>query len=347
MRDATRRRIMFAVLIVIFGLLTAYPEKYRAAATLAPTDPSSLGLSGALGQLGAVNTLFGSQAQVEISLKIGRSSYTREVVIKRLDLVKKMGFKDAVQASRWLAKNVEITSLRGGIVQVECISKDPVWGRTLVTATTEAMRERLAEIAVRQTSYKRQVLLKLVKDANQDLADSQQAYNLFRLQTRYSNPAYAIGAIGERIPVLQAAIKAKQVELTAAREFATDDNMSVRQIVAQIDALKQQLNQFQALNPQEQSSIGRVVKQSTEAEKLERDLLFSKALYFSYRKYLEGTSVEDLTSSANVRILEAPFIDTERQYNFGPMCMAILLFLLALAIEFYGMRPPVGDAGHE
>jgi hypothetical protein len=120
--------------------------------------------------------------------------------------------------------------------------------------------------------------------------------------------------------------------------------MSVRQIVAQIDALKRQLAQFQALNPAEANSIGRVVKQSTEAEKLERDLVLSKSLYYAYRKFLEGTSVEDLTSSANVRILENPFVDTERQINLMPLVLALMFFLLALALEFYQFRPPVGYA---
>jgi tyrosine-protein kinase Etk/Wzc len=344
LRRPGRRRSLLAVLVLICGLLTFYPERYRAAVTMTPTDPSSLGLSGALGQLGALNTVFGSQAAVEVALKIGRSTYARNVVIQRLDLVKRLNFRDEVEASRWLEKAVEIRSLRGGIVQIECLHKDPAFGKELVAAMAEAMRERLAEIARRQTAYKRDVLVKLVAEANDRLAEKEAEYNTFRLKTRYSDPGFAIGAIGERIPVLQAAIKAKEVELSAARQFATDDNMSVRQIVAEIGALKTQLAQFQALNPDQSNSIGRVVRQSTQAEKLERELALAKSLYYNYRRYLEGTSVEDLTSAANIRILEPPFVDTGRQINFVPMALGLLLVLLGLATEFYWMRPPLGEA---
>lgn len=344
MRDPWRRRAIFAVLAAICLLLTFFPERYRAAETLTPTDPSSLGLSGALGQLGALNSVFGSQAAVEVSLKIGRSVYTRKEVIKRLDLVKRMHFKDDIAASRWLEREVEMRSLRGGIVAIECLHRDPKLAMDLVRTFAVVLREQLAVIAQRQTSYKREILLKLVADANDRLATAQANYNAYRLTTRYSDPAFAIGAVGERIPVLQAAIKAKEVELSAARQFATDDNMSVRQIVAQIDALKKQLAQFQALNPAEPNSIGRVVRQSTEAVRLERELLLAKSLYYSYRRFLEGTSVEDLTSAANVRILEEPFIDTDRQINLIPAVLAILIVILALAIEFYQLRPPIGEA---
>jgi capsule polysaccharide export protein KpsE/RkpR len=332
------------VLILLCALLSAFPQRYLSAVTMTPSDPSALGLGGALGQLGALNTVFGNQTAVEVSLKIGRSTYARQVVMRRLGLVKRLGLKDEVQASRWLERKVEIRSLRGGIVQIETLTSDPEFGKQLVGAVAGAMREKLADIQRRQTSYKRDVLLRLVSDANDRYAEAQARYNEFRLRTRYSDPSYAIGAIGERIPALQAQIKAKEVELNAARQFATDDNMSVRQIAASIDALNQQLAALQALNPQETNSIGRVVRQSTQAQKLERELLLAQSLYYNYRRFLEGTSVEDLTSTATIRVLEAPFVDTDRQYNIIPMVLGMLLILLAFTIEFYIMRPPVGDA---
>jgi capsule polysaccharide export protein KpsE/RkpR len=143
--------------------------------------------------------------------------------------------------------------------------------------------------------------------------------------------------------VLQAAIKAKEVELSAARQFATDENITVKQILSEIGALRQQLAQFQALTPDGSNSLGRVVEQSTQAQKLERELAVATSLYYSYRNYLAGTTVEDLTSLANVRILEEPFVDTARQLNTVPMVLFILVLMLAGAIEFYALRPPVGE----
>ncbi|WP_324740329.1 hypothetical protein U8326_11060 [Tsuneonella sp. CC-YZS046] len=343
MRNARWRRLVLGALVLVCLLFSVFPERYRAASTLTPTDPSSLGLSGALGQLGALNTVFGNQAAVEVSLKIGRSVYTRGVVIKQLNLVDRLGFDNEIEASRWMERNVEISSLRGGIVQVECVNRDAKLATDLVATVTAALREQLGKIALRQTEYKRDILLKLVEDANTRLAKAQADYNNFRLTTRYSDPKFAIDSIGQRIPALETAIKAKEVELNAARQFATDDNMSVRQIIAQLDALHRQLKQLQDINPKEDNSIGLVVKQSTEAERLERELALAKSLYYSYRRFLEGTSVEDLTSSANIRVLEQPFIDTDRQYRLIPLALAMLIALLAGAIEFYRLRPPVSE----
>ncbi len=343
MRSPWLRRAIIVVLLVICAVLTLFPERYRAAVTLTPTDPGSLGLGGTLGQLGALNSVFGNQAAVEVSMRVARSVYVRQAVIKQLDLVKRLGLEDDVHASRWLEKNVDVRTLRGGIVQMEMETRDPAFGRQVVTAYQQATQERLGEIGRRQTEYKRGILERLVREAGDRRDEAEATYNDFRLRTRYSDPRFAISAIGERIPVLQATIKAKEVELNAARQFATDENISVRQIIAQLDALKKQLAQLQALNPTESNSIGRVVRQSTQVRKLERELNTAQGLYDSYKRYLEGTAVEDLTSSATVRVLEPAFVDTARQYNFVPVAVGMLVLLVGFAIEFYGWRPPVGE----
>jgi tyrosine-protein kinase Etk/Wzc len=342
-RTPWKRRVIALVLLIIFGLLSFFPERYRMAVTFTPADPASLGLSGTLGQLGAINSVFGNQAAVEVAIKIARSISVREEVIRRLDLVKKLGVADSVEASRWIDSKVTSRTMRGGIIQTEYFGRDPVFGRKLVAAISDTTQQRLALIARRQTAYKRNILKRLVETAGDELDVAQENYNRFRLKTRFSDPTYAISAIGERIPILQAAIKAKEVELATARQFATDDNMSVRQITASIEALQSQLAQYRALNPAQDNSIGSVVTQSTESDRLERKLGLAHLLYDSYTKFLQGTSVEDLTAEANVRVLESPFVDTDRQINFVPAGLAVLVLLMLLAIEFYEWRPPVGD----
>ena len=343
MRSALARRVSFLILIVLFSLLSLFPERYRAAVTLTPTDPASFGLGGALGQLGAINSVFGNQTAVEVALKVASGVKVREAAAIKSKLAQRKHFDSDLDMYRWLQQKVTIRSLRGGIITYETFLGDPALGRDIVAAYAAATQERLSQIAQGQTEYKRDVLVKLVSDASNRLARARGAFNAFRLQTRYGNPEQAIEAIGERVPVLEASIKAKQVQLNAARQFGTDDNLLVRQILAELGALQGQLKQAQATNPAEQNSVGRVVSASTEAERLARELGFAQTLYDSYVRYLEGTGVEDMTSTASVRILEAPFVDTERQIDWRFGSLAIGLALLLAAIEFYRVRPPVGD----
>ena len=343
LRNAIIRRSLLLALIAICAILTLFPEKYRAASSLTPTDPASLGLSGTLGQLGAVGSVFGNQAAVEVSMKVARSDYVRDEVVRKLDLDKRLGLS-MLQTVRWLDRKVDVSTLRGGIIEFEVKLRDRVLAKDIVRAYGEAVRVQLADISRTQTSYKRDILLKLVDQTSERLAQAQTAYDTFRLQTRYSSPQAAIYAAGDRIPELEALIRAKAVELNAARQFATDENFSVRQRLAEMEALQRQLDVARSVSPEQQSSVGQVVRQSTKVDKLRRDLILAQSLYDNYKRFLQGTSVENLTSTANIRVLEPAYIDSERQYNWIPLIVGVMLLLLGIAIEVYLVRPPLDGA---
>lgn len=337
------RSAVFAALIAFALALTFYPERYRAAVSLTPTDPESLGLSGALGQLGAMNSVFGNQAAVEIALRVARSELARDYVIQKTHLAQRLKENDRIKLHRWLVQKVTIRSLRGGIVLIEMQSEDPELARDIVGAFADATRQRLADISRNQTAYKREVLVQLVNEASQQLSIAQARYDSFRLRNRTPSPLTAVEAVSESIPQLEAAIKAKQVDLAAARQLYTDDNNIVRQLSAELLALQRQLAQVKATSPTSDATVGSAVSSSSQLFKLERDLNIARALYDSYLRYLQGTAVEDLTSTANVRILEPPYIDTERQIWTPGLALAIALGMLWAAIEFYRLRPAPGD----
>jgi len=341
-RSVWVRALIILCLLTICAFFALFPERYRAATTLSPSDPSSLGLGATLGQLGAVNSVFGEQAKIEVALRVARSSDVRRIVMRRLDLVKRLDLSGPIAADRWLTGHVDIRSLRGGIVQVETFNADSNFAAQLVTATSDATRQRLAEISRAQTSYKRDVLLQLVRDSGDRMNAAQSAYDSFRLRTRNTEPSYAIQTVTGRIETLRSAIKGKEVQLNAARQFATDNNISVAQILAEIDALKKQLSDAIATAPAAPESVGRVVSESKELRRLERELVIARSLYESYTRYLEGTAVEDLTSTANIRVLEPAYVDSARQLNLVPIALAVLIAMIALAMEFYRLRPPLG-----
>lgn len=340
----TRVRVaVFVVLIAIAATLAFFPERHRAAATLTPTDPQTLGLSETLGQLGALNSVFGKQADVEVALRIGSSIYMRETVMKKLNLAERIDMHDKVELHRWLEDRIRIRSLRGGIIQIEFVSRDKELAYDIVNAVAEATRDRLAEINIRQTSYKREILQKLVDDSAVRLSKAESAFNSYRLENGYADPGTALASISSRGPLLQGALNELEAALAAARQVYAEEHLTVVQLRAERDALKAQLQEALDTEPKPgRQNVGEAVAVSTKLYELERELNLARSLYDSYKRYLEGTSVEDLTSSANIRMLEEPYIDTERQIWWPALGAAITLFLLWMAIEFYRLRPPVG-----
>jgi len=341
-RDPWKRRLTVLLIAAAFGLLALFPQRYRAIVSLTPTDPASLGLSGTLGQLGAVNSVFGDQTAVEVALKVAESPFVSERVSSRLNLPKRLG-KSHQSTLRWLERNIDVRAMRGGIIQIETKLQNPALAKDLVAAYGEAVRQQLSAIAQNQTNYKRDILLSLVNSSHEQLDQAQTAYNSFRMRSHYGSPAAALAQGSSRVPLLQAMIEGKEGELAAASRFATSQNFTIQRLQAELASLQGQLQQAKSVEANS-TSVGGIVAQSTEFDRLRQQLDIAQKLYDNYKIYLQGTYVEDLTSSANIRILEPAYIDPDRQYNFVPLGAMILILLLGLAIEFYNLRPPVGDS---
>lgn len=336
------RALLFGSVIVLFALLAYFPERYLATSSFTPSDRDALGLSGTLGQLGAVNSVFGAQAQVEVALRVGKSDAVRDAVIEDSELKQRLPKEGRIALQRYLSEKVDVRSLRGGIIVVEMQDRNPEFANKIVTAYQTAIQDELGRVSLRQTEYKRDVLQQLVDDASEELDRAQRAYDSFRLSNRYAEPEAAISAFGGRIPELETAIRTKRIQIATSLQLYTPNNLTVRQYQAELDALRVQLAEARSTAPNGGQSVGDLIQNSSELYSLERDLDVAKSLYNGYVRYLRGTAVEDLTADANLRLLEPPHVDTERQVWFPAVAFCVAVLLLWLAVEAYRLRPPPG-----
>lgn len=334
---------VFGSIIVLLLLLALFPQRYRATASMTPTDSASLGLSGALGQLGAINSVFGSQAAIEVAMRVAKSVYVRDRVIEDTQLASRMKGRDRLALNRWLDHHVDIRSLRGGIISIQLVNRDPKLACTIVDAYVRATQQQLTLISRRQTNYKRQILRQLVADAQTEFTNAQTKYDQYRLSHGYADPRRSIESIGNRIPMLEADIKGRQIALSAARQFYTDDNLTVKQQQAELSAVEGQLAAARVTADKDPDSLGTIVDESGQLFFLERELGISRSLYDSYLRYLQGTAVEDLTATSSMRVLEEAYIETDREYYLPALVGTFAFLLLWMAIEFYRLRPPIGE----
>ena len=219
-----KRALLFSVPMAVLVGLAAFPEKFRAEASLTPVDPSTLGLSSSLEQFGALNSVFGKQAAIEVALRIGKSVYTRDRVIRILSLERRLDMPK-IKLHRWLENKIEIRALRGGIILIQMDYTDKKIAQEIVAAFTNSTRDELAKIQQGQTKYKKNLLEKLVAQSGLRLSRAQSEFDTFRLQNGYGDPALSFGAISSRIPGMRTAIEDLDRRIAAANKFLTPENI--------------------------------------------------------------------------------------------------------------------------
>lgn len=338
--DFRVRAIIFGFALLISGVLVFFPERFTASSTFTPSDRNALGLSGALGQLDAVQSVFSNQAAVEIALRLGASDSVRDKVIANSSLKDQLEDEGRIGLQRFLSERVDVRSLRGGIVLIEMQDRDPDFAREIVGAFQTAMQEELGEISRKQTQYKREILDELVQNASEELDAAQRAYDNFRLNNRYANPGASIAVLSGRVSILDDQIRSREIELEQALELFTPEHISIKQKQAELRALRRQFAQARSTSPDQTQGVGELVQNTVELDRLSRELGIAKSLYNNYLRFLRGTTVEDLTAEANLRLVEQPHVETERQYWLPAVASFILFLLLWGAIEAYRLYPP-------
>lgn len=345
--NATRRRLVVLGLAAVLGVLSVWPTPYRAAVTLTPVDPSTMGLnpSSSSGGLGALSMLgsggaMSTQTLIESNLQVAHSVYVRQAVSRKLDLPKRLG-KSEQQVMRWLDKKVDARSLRGGIIEIDTKQFEPSLTLDLVSAYADATRDQMGVVNHNQNAIREHALEQVLAQAGERLSKAQAAYDTYRLKTGSGDPLTNALQVTGRAPALDDMIAAKQAEIEGLRRFATESNFKVRKAEAELTALQARAAAARSVSTQANGSVGRVVAQSSQGMALRRELELAQMMYDGYKRNLQGTLAEGLVSTVNVRVLEQPYLDPDRQYNVAALALLVLVLGGGLAVEFYLMRPPL------
>jgi uncharacterized protein involved in exopolysaccharide biosynthesis len=341
LRSPLKRRIIFGLLIVALAVLCLYPRTYVAEAQLMPQTPGG-GLSTALAQEsnGAIldlGALTGSKTSVESDLTVARSHAVTQDVVNKLKHAGRHGWSTRTQAEAALDHKIGIIAIRGSILQITAHDTNPEFARSLVAVTADAIQDRLGEISIRQSAQKRAVATNRLLDAQQRLAVAQQALTDWRSKHRLAEPQAQLSAGIGQLASLQSELKAKQVELGGLRRFATEQNLQVKTVEAQIGSLEGQIASAQANGAPGAGnlSLNELSAANVEYSDLVRDETVAETLYKVYTRYMDELTIDEMSARENMNLIEPAYIEPGRQLNVWAVGLLLLTILLAVGAEFY------------
>lgn len=347
-RDPRLRRITVAVLAVVLAVLSVWPPLYVAKTEMVANDAggtltSLLGGGGLTGS-GILGSLLGGRQSIEVDLTVARSQAVLEGTAVRLRREGRLKQGDLATAAYGLRGKLDIAAIRGGVLLITVRDHDRDLAKAIVTDYVAALRERLSELNEEQTAQKRAVVDNRLGNASVALESAQAALDQFRAANRLAAPEAQLGPAISLVTGLQATEQAEKAELQAQSQFATADNMEIKAARARLAATESQLAAAQRNAKSNGPTLGGLTPQLTVYENLYRDERAAEVEYEIYKKYLDSLSVEQLSATINLDVLDAPYLEPGRHFNPGPLGALVLLLLAAVLAEFYIARPPVGWA---
>ncbi len=335
-----RRRMTFAAILLVLGLLTLFPRHYLAETELMWEGEGGGGLAGMLGGGGGalgLSALLGSHDTIEADLTIARSEAVIRDAIARLHLVGRPGFETEARAEIAVRKRVEIAALRGSILQVRVKDKDKALALDMVRAYTDAIAQRLRDLAVSQADEKTAITRDELAKATTELSAAQQALTQFRLAHHLAEPEFQLTAAAGELANLQGQLDAKRSELATLGRFETPDNVQYKIVLSEVQGLTERVAAAQQAEGSDRAVQGlpTISAVLTEYENLYRNDRYYQTLYNIYSQYLQEVEVNRLSANTNMDIVEPPYIHPGRQLNLVFVALFLTFVMLALGAEYY------------
>ena len=135
------------------------------------------------------------------------------------------------------AKVDEKTSL----ITIAVEDKDPVMAADMTNAIADELQNLLQGLALTQVSQQRLFLENQLKQAHHNLMQAEEEFQKYQAQSGLLNVDVQMQALMDSIANIQAQIAVKEVQLKAARTFATAQNPEIKRLQAELAGLKKNL----------------------------------------------------------------------------------------------------------
>jgi len=339
LRDPLRRRLTFAALAVVLGVLCFFPRTYVAETLLMPQE-SGGGLSAVLAQQasGAIvdlSALMGNKTSIELDMVVARSEAVIDDVIGKLHLVGKPGFGSLRQAQNALRNKLHMISLHGAVLQVTVADHDPQLAKQLAAAAADAIRDRLAAISLQTATEERAVTTNRLEDASIRLDRAKAALTQFRIENKMPSPQAQLTTGEGLLAGLQGQLQASETALTSLRQIVTDDNIQVVQLKAQIADLQNKIAAAKAAAPGSSQSLQGVAATNLRYYDLNREYMTDEILVQVYSRYLDEIVINEMSARQNLHVIQPAYIQPSGGVNEWAAALLLLVVLTAVGAEFY------------
>lgn len=354
------RRKLLVIVPPLLAALTALaiglnmPSVYLSMTKLLPPQQAQSGTAALLAQLGGAAAAVSGSASIknpnDVYVAMLSSRTIADKLIERFKLRDIYRVKNQEKARLVLAEESVIKAGKDGLITVEVTDGDPQRAAAMANAYVEELLRLTKVIAVTEASQRRVFFEQQLESAKNELA----AAELSLKNSLDSGGVISVDsdsrALIETVGRVRAQISAKEVQLSSARPFVTQNNPEYIRSQQELNSLKDELSRLQnGRGPG--AAVAPASKRGLENIKILRDVKYYQMLYELLAKQYEAARLDEAKDSSVIQVLD-PAVAPERKA--GPRILrmvavsaalaGVVSVTLALLLEFMGrfLRTPVG-----
>lgn len=238
-----------STLAIIYALFTT--PIYTAKTVILPPQQQQSGAASMLASMGALAGMAGAAAGVkspdEMYVAFFKTNLLQDDLITRFKLDAHYESKTREGTRLALTGAAKISSdKKTGLISIEVDDKDPKFAATLANAHVDALRRMLGTLAVTEAQQRRLFFEQQIKKTQDALATADTSF-----RTLSAKGGLPVTDVLAQVSVTASAtirgqIAAKEVELSALRQFATAQNPDMQRIASELSALRAQLARIES-----------------------------------------------------------------------------------------------------
>jgi uncharacterized protein involved in exopolysaccharide biosynthesis len=331
----------FVVLALIYGFVVK--PSFEAKTSILPPQQqqsSAAAMLSSLGGLaGGMGASLGLKNPNDLYIAMLQSRAVADQLIARFKLQAYFKAKTLTDTRKFLETATKIASGKDGLISITVEDHSPKLAADLANAYVDELRALSKKLAVTEAAQRRQFFEGQLQKAKQNLADAEIALK----QTQQKTGVLQLEAQGkatvEALANLRAQIAARQVQLSAMKNFATEQNPDVQRVRGELDGLQSQLHQLTRGGSDDDVVVSRARLPDVGVEYVRkmRELKYQEVLFELLSKQYELAKMDEAKDGASIQVLDAaipPERKSKPKRSLLLMLAAVGGFFLACILAF-------------
>ncbi|KAB8065344.1 GumC family protein [Janthinobacterium violaceinigrum] len=333
-----QKKILFTVPLItgIAATVVAFmiTPTFSSMAVILPPQQQSSGVAAMLGQLGglagAAGNIAGLKNSNDLYVAMLRSRTIADKLITRFDLKTRFKVETMDEARKSLDSLSTIISDKSGTISIQVENRDPKFSAELANAYVGELSDLNQYMAITDAAQRRLFFEKQLVTAKDALADAEIGLQKVQEKTGMLELSGQVKGIIGNVAQLEAVISAKEVQLSAMRSFATNQNPELIRLQGEIQGYQAQLEKLKTGKLSKDGDMmvatGKIPEIGVEYIRRLRDVKYHEAMFELLSKQYELAKIDEAKESSSIQILDSA-VPAEKKSKPRKMSIIVLGFV--------------------